>query len=63
MNQEFLTKKAEAITRSYVNDQMLPLTDQEFQELLANVHQRIKENPKEDLYLIINDVIYDYLTT
>ncbi|MFD3447842.1 YqzH family protein [Microbacteriaceae bacterium 4G12] len=41
----------------------LPLSEEDYEQLLANIEQARKEYPAIDLHEIVEDVVYEFLTT
>ncbi|WP_209123230.1 YqzH family protein [Alkalihalobacillus sp. BA299] len=62
IDRQFLKKKIEKITVSYVHDPDLLLTEKQIDTLIKNFHEQRLKNPDEDIHHILHDVIYEYLT-
>ncbi|MEB1806434.1 MAG: hypothetical protein LPK26_03860 [Bacillaceae bacterium] len=62
MDRQFLKKKIEKITASYIHDPDVRLGDDQVNTLIEKFNEQRLANPNEDLHHILHDVIYDYLT-
>ncbi|OLO42746.1 hypothetical protein BTR23_01730 [Alkalihalophilus pseudofirmus] len=62
IDRQFLKKKIEKITASYVQDPDVCLTVEQVDTLIDKFNKQRLENPNEDIHHILHDVIYDYLT-
>lgn len=40
----------------------VPLSEEDYEELYKEIHERMKREPESDLHEIVQDIIYDYLT-
>ncbi|WP_026675012.1 YqzH family protein [Alkalihalobacterium bogoriense] len=63
MDKEFLYKKIKQITESYIQDEFISISEIELQQLLNTIYKKVEQGESEDLYEIIHDVIYEWLTT
>jgi hypothetical protein len=63
MEKKFVVKMIENCFKQYgYSRESLPLSENDCEQLYQNVMDLIEEEPLSDLYTIINDVVYEYLT-
>jgi YqzH-like protein len=63
MEKKFVVKMIENCFKQYGhNRESLPLNEDDCEQLYQKVMDLIEEEPLSDLYTIINDVVYEYLT-
>jgi cytochrome b involved in lipid metabolism len=64
MNQLFLKKMIQKALKDYLWDEEdFILTEKEWEQLKTEVMEQIKEeNQEEAIYVIVQDVVYDYFT-
>ncbi|UOE96030.1 YqzH family protein [Alkalihalobacillus sp. LMS39] len=63
MDKRFLYKKVKQITETYIQDEFILITEAELQQLLTAIYKKVEQSEADELYEIIHDVIYEWLTT
>ncbi|SDP90110.1 YqzH-like protein [Litchfieldia salsa] len=63
MDEKLLHKMIQKCFLQYNHNlESVPLTKEEYLDLLVEIKQVLAINPNENLYDIINDLVYEYLT-
>jgi hypothetical protein len=63
MDEKLLQKMIRKCFLQYNHDlESVPLTTVEYENLLSEIKQALVLHPDENLYDMINDIVYDYLT-
>lgn len=63
LNEKWLKKLIRNCFLHYKHDvELFPLTDSEWHELCTKIILEKQKHPTIDLYEIVHDVVYDYLT-
>ncbi|MDE3839495.1 hypothetical protein C0966_09015 [Bacillus methanolicus] len=63
MEKKFVIKMIENCFKQYGhNRESIPLSEEEYEQLYKKVMDLIEEEPLGNLYTIVNDVVYEYLT-
>ncbi|MFT4416962.1 YqzH family protein [Fredinandcohnia humi] len=64
MDEKFIRKLIRNYFYQYQHDiDSVPLTEEEYTELLVKIKKLQQVEPEADLHDIINDIVYEYLTT
>jgi hypothetical protein len=62
MNQKFLYQKIKLCFLDYNHDlDLMPLKTKDYEMIVTNINSELKEQNNADLYVIIHDVVYEYL--
>jgi hypothetical protein len=62
MNEKFLYQKIKQCFLDYNHDlDHMPLTTKDYEMIVAHISNELKEQNNTDLYVIIHDVVYEYL--
>ncbi|MBB5326288.1 hypothetical protein HNQ34_003422 [Anoxybacillus tepidamans] len=63
MNEKWLKKFVRNCLRQYGRDtEAFPLTDSEWADLYQNILLEKQTNPDMDIYEVVHDVVYEYVT-
>jgi hypothetical protein len=63
MNEKFLYQKIKQCFLDYNHDlDVLPLPKDDYNAIVSKIEHFLKEKDVTELYVIIHDVVYDYLT-
>jgi cytochrome b involved in lipid metabolism len=63
INDKFLYQKIKQCFLDYNHDlDHMPLTDIDYKKIVQRIENLLNENNESDLYVVIHDVVYDYLT-
>ncbi|WP_449536851.1 YqzH family protein [Ferdinandcohnia sp. Marseille-Q9671] len=64
MDEKFIRKLIRNYFYQYQHDSdSVPLSEEDYRGLIIKIKKRQNAEPEEALYDIINDVIYEYVTT
>ncbi|MCM3766472.1 MULTISPECIES: YqzH family protein [Bacillaceae] len=62
MEKKLVVKMIKNCFKQYYRGDSLPVDDQEMEELVKRILQTKHEEPAADLYEVVNDMVYEYLT-
>lgn len=63
MNEDFLDKMLNKTLEKYFGDEnQMPFSEEEIAALKTEIIAAQKNDPKEALYIIVEDIVYGYLT-
>ena len=62
MDKKLLLKMIKNCFKQYYETDSLPISEQDLDLLVKRIFQSKREEPAENLYEVVNDVIYEYLT-
>lgn len=62
MNKKFIQKMIQNCFKQYdPNAEILPIGPEEMEKLCQKVMKKIAEDPKVELYELINDTVYEFI--
>jgi hypothetical protein len=62
MEKKLVVKMINNCFKQYYETDSIPISEQELEQLINRILQWKEDEPAADLYEIVNDVIYEYLT-
>ncbi|MCH6268403.1 YqzH family protein [Neobacillus citreus] len=62
MDKKLIVKMIKNCFKQYYEADSSPIGDKELEELVTRILQTKNEDPTADLYEVVNDIVYDYLT-
>ncbi|MED4223723.1 YqzH family protein [Neobacillus cucumis] len=62
MEKKLVIKMINNCFKQYYETDSIPISEQELEQLINRILQWKEDEPAADLYEIVNDVIYEYLT-
>lgn len=62
MEKKLITKMIKNCLKQYYESDSMPIGEKELEEMTNRILQTKEEEPTADLYEVVNDMVYEFLT-
>jgi predicted house-cleaning noncanonical NTP pyrophosphatase (MazG superfamily) len=62
VEKKLISKMIRKCFKQYYETDLMPINEKQLEELTNQILQTIEEEPVADLYEVVNDIVYEFLT-